>query len=139
MTATDAPSLKAENLNFREPGGSLILSEPGPIDAQEFIANPGSSERLLTIGARKEGRLTNSTRKGGTLPHEIDSRILDAVPPGHIIYGRSLARRLKLPYKMVYYHTKNCLKGRLLLTLPSCRNRTTRIERLQKEMGGFKK
>jgi hypothetical protein len=45
--------MKAKALNFPEPVKSLILSETGTMDANEFIAKLGTWERLLTIGASK--------------------------------------------------------------------------------------
>ena len=53
MTSIDMKLMKAKALNFPEPVKSLILSETGTMDANEFIAKLGTWERLLTIGASK--------------------------------------------------------------------------------------
>ena len=74
----------------------------------------------------------------GLLPHEIDKIILENVPPGHIIYGRALAKKLGLSYTQVYYHIRKCLGEHLSITLPDGRNKPLHIQILQKETGRLK-
>ena len=41
--------------------------------------------------------------------HEVDSIILEAIPPGRKIFGRALAYQLDIPYKVIRYHIRECL------------------------------
>ncbi len=74
-----------------------------------------------------------------TLPHEIDRSILAAIPRGHIIYGRALAKELDIPYKILCYHIRNCLTDQIVITLPYKEGKPIHIKKSQKEIGGFKK
>ena len=50
--------------------------------------------------------------------HEVDSIILEAIPPGKKIFGRALAYQLDIPYKVIRYHIRECLSVAVEITTP---------------------
>ena len=50
--------------------------------------------------------------------HEVDSIILEAIPPGRKIFGRALAYQLDIPYKVIRYHIRECLSVAVEITTP---------------------
>ena len=50
--------------------------------------------------------------------HEVDSIILEAIPPGKKIFGRALAYQLDIPYKVIRYHIRECLSIAVEITTP---------------------
>ena len=50
--------------------------------------------------------------------HEIDTVILEAIPPGRKVFGRALAYQLDIPYKVIRYHIRECLSIAVEITTP---------------------
>jgi hypothetical protein len=50
--------------------------------------------------------------------HQIDTIILEAIPPGRKIFGRALAYQLDIPYKVIRYHIRECLSIAVEITTP---------------------